>query len=168
MTWCKSDQSITAEPCAGPSVVIHREDSLNATDISSESADFWSQIQFKYCHVFGVPWLIITSSGLDGWTYWRLLQSLLITINYSCSHSVCFLWLPPFSFSCRNSLTASKLTEQSQSHIATDGQSVSESWCRAPSAAHDQIFITVWQLRSCFLRGTLSDDRTGLSAAGPC
>jgi hypothetical protein len=39
---------------------------------------------------------------------------------------------------------------QSQSHIATDGQSVSRSWCRAPSRAHDQIFITVWQLRSCF------------------
>jgi hypothetical protein len=31
-----------------------------------------------------------------------------------------------------------------QSHIATDGQSVSKSWCRAPSGAHDQIFITVW------------------------
>jgi hypothetical protein len=39
---------------------------------------------------------------------------------------------------------------QSQSHIATDGQSVSKSWCRAPSGAYDQIFITVWQLRSCF------------------
>jgi hypothetical protein len=40
---------------------------------------------------------------------------------------------------------------QSQSHIATDGQSISKSWCRAPSGAHDQIFIAVWQLRSCFL-----------------
>jgi hypothetical protein len=39
---------------------------------------------------------------------------------------------------------------QSQSHIANDGQSVSKSWCRAPSGAHDQIFITIWQLRSCF------------------
>jgi hypothetical protein len=38
---------------------------------------------------------------------------------------------------------------QSQSHIATDGQSVSKSWYRAPSGAHDQIFIYVWQLRSC-------------------
>jgi hypothetical protein len=27
---------------------------------------------------------------------------------------------------------------------------VSKSWCRAPSGAHDQILITVWQLRSCF------------------
>jgi hypothetical protein len=27
---------------------------------------------------------------------------------------------------------------------------VSKSWCRAPSGAHDQIFITVWQLWSCF------------------
>jgi hypothetical protein len=37
-----------------------------------------------------------------------------------------------------------------QSHIATDGRSISKSWCRAPSGAHDQIFIIVWQLRSCF------------------
>jgi hypothetical protein len=39
---------------------------------------------------------------------------------------------------------------QSQSHIATVGQSISKSWCRAPSGAHDQIFITLWQLRSWF------------------
>jgi hypothetical protein len=51
----------------------------------------------------------------------------------------------------------------SQSHIATDGQSVSKTWCRAPSVACDQIFNTVWQLRSCFLWGALSDERTGLS-----
>jgi hypothetical protein len=31
-------------------------------------------------------------------------------------------------------------------------QSVSKSWCRSPSGAHDQIFITTWQLRSCFCR----------------
>jgi hypothetical protein len=30
---------------------------------------------------------------------------------------------------------------QSQSHIATDGQSVCLSWCRAPSGAHDQILV---------------------------
>jgi hypothetical protein len=42
----------------------------------------------------------------------------------------------------------------SLSHITTDGQSVSQSvsksWYRAPSGAHDQIFITVWQLWSRF------------------
>jgi hypothetical protein len=32
---------------------------------------------------------------------------------------------------------------QSQSHITTDDQSVSASWFRAPSGAHDQILITV-------------------------
>jgi hypothetical protein len=54
-----------------------------------------------------------------------------------------------------SSFTASRTEQlnwssQSQSHIATDDQSISKSWCRAPSAAHDQIFITLWQLRSCF------------------
>jgi hypothetical protein len=52
---------------------------------------------------------------------------------------------------------------QSQSHIATDGQSVCLSWCRAPSGAHDHILITVWQLLSCPWEGALSDERTGLS-----
>jgi hypothetical protein len=42
-----------------------------------------------------------------------------------------------------------KSQSQSQSHIATDGQSVSLSWCRAPSGAHDQIFILPWKLLSC-------------------
>jgi hypothetical protein len=32
---------------------------------------------------------------------------------------------------------------ESQSHITTDDQSVSESWFRAPSGAHDQMLITV-------------------------
>jgi hypothetical protein len=55
--------------------------------------------------------------------------------------------------------------------MATDGQSVIKSWCRAPSGAHDQIFITILQLGSCFLWGAISDERTGLSfvyAACPC
>jgi hypothetical protein len=46
--------------------------------------------------------------------------------------------------------TPVKVKKLSQSHIATDGQSISKSWRRAPSGAHDQIFITLWQLRSCF------------------
>jgi hypothetical protein len=31
-------------------------------------------------------------------------------------------------------------TRQGQGHIATDGQSVSKPWCRAPAGTHDQIF----------------------------
>jgi hypothetical protein len=40
----------------------------------------------------------------------------------------------------------------SPSHIATDGQSVSKSWCRAPSGVHDQIiffFFLIWNFLSC-------------------
>jgi hypothetical protein len=32
-------------------------------------------------------------------------------------------------------------SNQSQSHVTTDGQRVGLSWCRGPSGAHDQIFI---------------------------
>jgi hypothetical protein len=39
---------------------------------------------------------------------------------------------------------------QRQNYIATDGRSIIKSWCRAPSGGHDQIFITLFQLRSCF------------------
>jgi hypothetical protein len=42
------------------------------------------------------------------------------------------------------------IQSQSQSYIATDGQSVSQSWCRAQSGSHDQIFIIVWELWSCY------------------
>jgi hypothetical protein len=63
-----------------------------------------------------------------------------------------------------HSLRKLKLLSQRQSYIATDGESVSKSWCRAPSGTHDQIFsyyyLTVTVL---FLWGALSDERTGLS-----
>jgi hypothetical protein len=42
-------------------------------------------------------------------------------------------------------------------------QSVCLFWCRAPSGAHDQILITVWQLLSCPWEGAFSDERTVLS-----
>jgi hypothetical protein len=40
----------------------------------------------------------------------------------------------------------------SQSHFTTDDQSVSPSWYRALSGAHDQILITVWHLLFCRFR----------------
>jgi hypothetical protein len=52
----------------------------------------------------------------------------------------------------------------------TVGQSVNKPWCRAPSGAHGQILITLWQF-DLVLWGALSDERTGLFfvyAAGPC
>jgi hypothetical protein len=76
------------------------------------------------------------------------------------------LLLPPCVWGRLNSQLKVKVTLR-----LTVSQSVSKSWCRAPSGAHDQIFITVWQLRACFLWGAYSDERTGLSfvyAAGPC
>jgi hypothetical protein len=48
----------------------------------------------------------------------------------------------------------------------TVGQSVSPSWCRAQSGAHDQIFILVGKLLSCPYGGALSDERMGLSFVG--
>jgi hypothetical protein len=47
-------------------------------------------------------------------------------------------------------------SSQSQSHIATDGHSVSNSWCRAPSEAHDQIFITLLTVTVLFFCGAPS------------
>jgi hypothetical protein len=38
---------------------------------------------------------------------------------------------------------------QSQSHVTTDGQSVSMSWYWAPSGSRNQMFITVWRLLLC-------------------
>jgi hypothetical protein len=40
-------------------------------------------------------------------------------------------------------LTTLTTAKPSQSHIATDGRSISKSWCRAPSGTNDQIFIAL-------------------------
>jgi hypothetical protein len=49
----------------------------------------------------------------------------------------------------------------SLSHVKTDGQSVSQSWCRSPLGTHDQMLRTFRQLRlmSC----APSDEGSGLS-----
>jgi hypothetical protein len=89
-----------------------------------------------YCHISGVcmtVW-IRWSNVLDLYTTCYILQ---ITI---------FSWTLDFWPHCSSHWTVS----QSQSHTATDGQSVSKSWCRTSSGAQDQIFIIVWHLRSCF------------------
>jgi hypothetical protein len=67
------------------------------------------------------------------------------------------------AFSFTNGLWVNSFS--SQSHIATDGQSVSKSWCWAPDIYYR---LTVMVL---FLWGALSDERPRLSfvyAAGPC
>jgi hypothetical protein len=51
---------------------------------------------------------------------------------------------------------------QSQSYVATDGQSVL-SRSRDPSGAHENILVTVWQIRLLFVWGFLSDEGTCLS-----
>jgi hypothetical protein len=52
-------------------------------------------------------------------------------------------------------LTLQRLT--SRSHVTTEGQSVSQSWCQ------DKIFITVRQSLFCRCGGALSDEMMGLS-----
>jgi hypothetical protein len=52
---------------------------------------------------------------------------------------------------------------QSQSHFATDGRSVSISWCRAPLGAHDQMFVNSLKDTVLSYSCALSDERSGLS-----
>jgi hypothetical protein len=86
----------------------------------------------------------VTNNVILIWWLDLLTPSCTITHNHSQSTA------EPFVLECRGLAPFSFWFDQSQSHIGTDGHSVSKSWCRAPSGAHDQIFITVWQLRSCF------------------
>jgi hypothetical protein len=55
---------------------------------------------------------------------------------------------------------------QSQSHVTTDGQSVSQSgsmsWCRVHSGTCGQKLFSAWKLRCC-VWGVLYDERSGLS-----
>jgi hypothetical protein len=58
----------------------------------------------------------------------------------------------------------STLFSNSQSHVTTDDQSVSPSWCRGPSGSHDRILISVWHLVFMSMSGAPSDERPGLSS----
>jgi hypothetical protein len=73
----------------------------------------------------------------------KIMISLLASSSDFSLSSVLFCVLSYSVFFC-------VLSYSSQSHNATDSQSVSKSCCGAPSGVHDQIFITVSQLRSCF------------------
>jgi hypothetical protein len=52
--------------------------------------------------------------------------------------------------------------DQNQSYVTSDGQSVSLSWCLAPSGAYVPIFIIVKIVAGLLMWGTLSDEKTGL------
>jgi hypothetical protein len=79
------------------------------------------------------------------------LESYILSCVYGCvtnNNGVWIGWLDLVtpSFIISSSLSSTDLN--SKSHC--DWRSVSQSWCRNSSGAHDQIFITIWQLRSCF------------------
>jgi hypothetical protein len=57
------------------------------------------------------------------------------------------------------------LHSPSPSQFTTDGQSVSASWCRAPSGAHDQIVVNCLTVAVLSCSCALSDERSGLSFA---
>jgi hypothetical protein len=63
-----------------------------------------------------------------------------LDVGYSHTHSTLSR---PVRLHEHTDIECAVCQSQSQSHIATDGQSISKSWCRAPSGAHDQIFITL-------------------------
>jgi hypothetical protein len=121
----------------------------------------WRHIERLYWHMF--EWLR-RGFGLVIAFIW---SSLVVTTNNCNTFKITliktykvFTGLHQLRISSAVSYRELNWKSQSQSHIATDGHSVSKSWCQAPSGAHDQIFITVWQLRYCSLWGALSDERS--------
>jgi hypothetical protein len=84
----------------------------------------------------------------------------ILTSSHTLQNLTANFWMSPHSLRNFVNSTVKVKVKVKVTLRLTIGQSVSKSWCRAPSGAHDQIFITVWQLRSCFLWGALSDKRT--------
>jgi hypothetical protein len=78
----------------------------------------------------------------EGTNNYKLLHFLLLTVSFHLH--------PRIIPSSTLKITHFSSQSQRQIYIATDCQSISKSWCRAPSGAYDQIFIILWQLWSCF------------------
>jgi hypothetical protein len=107
-----------------------------------------------YCLVSGVCVTDMTGFGFDNRLYWTFILLVNNSSQITIWHTLVFVrldtprelfWLP------LNCQFKSKSHCDWRSVSQSVSQSVSKSWCRAP----DQIFITVWQLRSC-LCGTPS------------
>jgi hypothetical protein len=56
---------------------------------------------------------------------------------------------------------SSGLKRIDQSHVTTDGRSVSRSWCRAPSGTPDEVLLSVKTLAVLSLWDALSNERAG-------
>jgi hypothetical protein len=122
---------------------------------SDRNVQFRLQKEFKiYCHVFCV--CVTNNNGF--WIGWLDLLALLYNYNQLWRFAIndC-LRLAPFLTGLRvfSSVTNDErrispewilLSVKSKSKLHCDWRSVRKS---CPSGAHDQIFVTVWQLRSC-------------------
>jgi hypothetical protein len=64
-------------------------------------------------------------------------------IDICCSSTLYRGELDELKLSDDNTILPLVIITESESESHTDGQSVCQSWCRAPSGAHDQILITV-------------------------
>jgi hypothetical protein len=124
-----------------------------------------------YCHVSGVPWRIITGSGLDDWIYWRLvLQSIttahnewlpkMRSIPYWTTRVFYCDWLGsdlrighfPYESLTKNH-TSLLICEWITSEWISLSFTLRPTVClgiKHPSGAYDQIFITVRQLGICW------------------
>jgi hypothetical protein len=101
---------------------------------------FYQSLNAKYspaCSAF-ISRCLVTALNNEEYSYSMLMS--LLSGEYPTTPS-------PFSLPCRTQLSGSKVEVKVTLRL-TDSHSVSKSWCRAPFGAHDQLFITVWQLRS--------------------
>jgi hypothetical protein len=75
---------------------------------------------------------LVTSSSL----YHRSLDTWTVVLMTAAKFKPLIFWID-------------SLKSQSQSHVTTDGQSVSMSWCQVHSETCDQILFSVWNLLCC-------------------
>jgi hypothetical protein len=68
----------------------------------------------------------------------------------TAEHTITELWALLRMTNDESRMDSPKSKSKSHCDWRSITQSISKSWCRAPYGAHDQIYITIWQLRSCF------------------
>jgi hypothetical protein len=126
---------------------------------NTSSASVIYTLQFTVAHALELLWFTSRSLAMAFNTNYNRITVRLLHIGLLFTEALLTIHnsiLGECNCDCHSTISVRELSlSLSLSHIATDGLPVCLSWYRAPSGAHDQIFVTVWQFLFCLGGGSV-------------